>query len=187
MSGVNKVILIGRLGQDPETKFMPNGNAVTNISVATSEKWKDKTTGQPQEKTEWHRVVFFNKLAEVAGQYLTKGSNVYIEGKLETRKWQDKSGADRYTTEVKAHAMQMLDSKGEGQPQQAQQAPQQYQQAPQQQAPQMQAGYGQPQQVPQAQQDQQRQAQQQQNQQVTQQVQQMQQQPAPNLDDDIPF
>lgn len=110
--GINKVILVGNCGQDPETKYMPSGGAVTNVSVATSESWKDKQTGQPQERTEWHRVVFFNRLAEIAGQYLKKGSKVYIEGSLRTRKWQDKGGADRYTTEIVAREMQMLDSKG---------------------------------------------------------------------------
>ena len=110
--GVNKVILVGNLGNDPETRYMPSGGAVTNISVATSEQWKDKQTGQPQERTEWHRIVFFNKLAEIAGEYLRKGSKVYIEGTLRTRKWQDQSGTDRYSTEVIAGEMQMLDSRG---------------------------------------------------------------------------
>lgn len=110
--GINKVILVGNLGQDPETRYMTSGNAVTNVTVATSETWKDKTTGQPQEKTEWHRVVFFNKLAEIAGEYLKKGSKVYIEGSLQTRKWQNKEGVDQYTTEIKATEMQMLDSRG---------------------------------------------------------------------------
>ncbi|MBL4783575.1 MAG: single-stranded DNA-binding protein [Porticoccaceae bacterium] len=151
--GINKVILIGNLGQDPETRYMPSGGAVTNLTIATSESWKDKQTGQPQERTEWHRVVFFNRLAEIAGEYLKKGSKVYIEGSLRTRKWQDKStGADRYTTEIVASEMQMLDSRGGGegmgggqgggqyapqgapaaQPQRAQQAPAQ---APAQAAP----------------------------------------------------
>ncbi len=112
--GVNKVILIGNLGQDPETKSLPSGGAVTNISVATTEGWKDKQTGEKKEATEWHKVVFFDRLAEIAGQYLKKGSKVYIEGSLRTRKWQDKSGNDRYTTEVRATDMQMLDSKGGG-------------------------------------------------------------------------
>jgi len=112
--GVNKVILIGNLGQDPEVKYMPNGNAVTNITVATSESWKDKNTGQQQERTEWHRVVAFRRLAEIIGEYLRKGSKVYIEGKLQTRKWQDQSGQDRYTTEIVANDMQMLDSRGGG-------------------------------------------------------------------------
>lgn len=109
--GVNRVILIGNLGNDPETKYMPSGGAVTNITVATSEQWKDKATGQAQERTEWHRVVFFNKLAEIAGEYLRKGSKVYVEGSLRTRKWQDQSGQDRYTTEIVANEMQMLDGK----------------------------------------------------------------------------
>lgn len=110
--GVNKVILVGNLGQDPETRYMPSGGAVTNISVATSETWKDKQTGEPQERTEWHRVAFFNRLAEIAGEYLKKGSKVYIEGSLRTRKWQDQNGQDRYTTEIIANEMQMLDSRG---------------------------------------------------------------------------
>jgi len=113
--GVNKVILVGNLGNDPETRYMPSGGAVTNITVATSESWKDKQTGQPQERTEWHRIVFFNRLAEIAGEYLRKGSKVYLEGSLRTRKWQDKSGQDRYTTEIVAAEMQMLDSRGSGQ------------------------------------------------------------------------
>ncbi len=112
--GVNKVILVGNIGQDPEMKYMPSGNAVTNVSVATSEQWKDKQTGQPQERTEWHRVVFFNRLAEIAGEYLRKGSKVYVEGSLRTRKWQDQSGQDRYTTEIVASEMQMLDGRTEG-------------------------------------------------------------------------
>lgn len=113
--GINKVILIGNLGQDPETRYMPSGGAVTNITLATSETWTDKQTGEPQERTEWHRVVFFNRLAEIAGEYLKKGSKVYLEGSLRTRKWQDKNtGADRYTTEIVASEMQMLDSRGDG-------------------------------------------------------------------------
>ncbi|HHI94490.1 MAG TPA: single-stranded DNA-binding protein, partial [Gammaproteobacteria bacterium] len=112
--GVNKVILIGNLGQDPEVKYMPNGGAVTNVTIATSESWKDKNTGEQKENTEWHRVVFFRRLAEIAGEYLKKGSKVYIEGKLQTRKWQDQSGNDRYTTEIIANEMQMLDSRGGG-------------------------------------------------------------------------
>lgn len=112
--GVCKVILIGNLGQDPETRYMPNGGAVTNISVATSETWKDKTTGQPQERTEWHKVVFFNRLAEIVGEYLRKGSKVYVEGTLRTRKWQGQDGQDRYTTEIVAGEMQMLDSRPQG-------------------------------------------------------------------------
>ena len=110
--GVNKVILIGNLGQDPEVRYMPNGGAVCNITVATSETWKDKNTGESQEKTEWHRVVMFRRLAEIAGEYLKKGSKVYLEGRLQTRKWQDQQGQDRYTTEIVADEMQMLDSRG---------------------------------------------------------------------------
>jgi len=112
--GVNKVILVGNLGNDPETRAFPNGDMVTNITVATSETWKDKQTGQPQERTEWHRVVFHRRLAEIAGEYLHKGSKVYIEGALKTRKWQGKDGQDRYTTEIVAREMQMLDSRGSG-------------------------------------------------------------------------
>ncbi len=112
--GINKVILIGNLGNDPETRYTQSGAAVTNISLATSESWKDKQTGQPQERTEWHRVVFFNRLAEIAGEYLRKGSKVYVEGSLRTRKWQDQSGQDRYTTEIVGNEMQMLDSRGSG-------------------------------------------------------------------------
>jgi single-strand DNA-binding protein len=110
--GVNKVILVGNLGNDPETRYTQAGAAITNISVATSETWKDKQTGQQQERTEWHRVVFFNRLAEIAGEYLRKGSKVYVEGSLRTRKWQDQSGQDRYTTEIVGNEMQMLDSRG---------------------------------------------------------------------------
>lgn len=131
MSGINKVIILGRLGQDPEIKYMPNGNAVANVSVATSEKWKDKDTGQVNERTEWHRVVLFGKIAEIAGQYLKKGSQAYFEGTLRTRKWQDNQGQDRYSTEIVVDmkgTMQMLDS-GQQQPQQRQ-APQQAQQRP---------------------------------------------------------
>lgn len=112
--GVNKVILVGNLGNDPEVRSTPAGVPVTNVSVATSETWKDKQTGQSQERTEWHRVVFFNRLAEIAAQYLRKGSKVYIEGSLRTRKWQDKDGQDRYTTEIMGNEMQMLDSRGTG-------------------------------------------------------------------------
>ena len=113
--GVNKVILVGNLGRDPETRYMPSGSAVTNLRVATSEQWKDKTTGENQERTEWHSVAMFGRLAEIAAEYLRKGSKVYIEGKLRTRKWQDKTdGKDRYTTEIIADEMQMLDSKGGG-------------------------------------------------------------------------
>ena len=109
--GINKVILVGHLGKDPETKYMPSGGAVTNVTIATSESWKDKTSGEKQEKTEWHRVVFFNKLAEIAGEYLKKGSQVYVEGSLRTRKWQNKEGVDQYTTEIVANEMQMLGGK----------------------------------------------------------------------------
>ncbi len=110
--GVNKVILIGNLGNDPEIRYMPSGGAVTNVSIATSDSWKDKNTGQMQERTEWHRVVFFNRLAEIAGEYLKKGSKVYVEGRLQTRKWQGQDGQDRYTTEIVANSLQMLDSRG---------------------------------------------------------------------------
>ncbi|MBL4816127.1 MAG: single-stranded DNA-binding protein [Shewanella sp.] len=170
--GVNKVILVGNLGKDPEVRYMPNGNAVANFTVATSESWKDQQ-GQQQERTEWHNIVMYRRLAEVAGEYLKKGSKVYIEGKLQTSKWQDQAtGQDRYKTEINANEMQMLDSRGQGggqqggygqqqgqqqqsggyqqAPQQQQQAPQQRQQAPQQQASQ-QSGYGQQQAAPQQQ------------------------------------
>lgn len=110
--GVNKAILIGNLGGDPEIRYMPSGGAVANLNVATSESWKDKTTGQTQDRTEWHRVVMFNRLAEICGEYLKKGSKIYIEGSIRTRKWQDKEGQDRYTTEIVATEMQMLDSRG---------------------------------------------------------------------------
>jgi len=152
MASINKVILVGNLGQDPEVKYMPSGGAVTNISIATTDTWKDKSTGEKKENTEWHRVVFFNRLAEIVGEYLRKGSQVYIEGNLRTRKWQDQSGADRYSTEIVAREMQMLGGRAGGssdfapQQQQSQQgggAPQQS--APQQNAPQQQA----PQQAPQ--------------------------------------
>ena len=112
--GVNKVILIGNLGKDPETRSLPSGEAVANITLATSESWKDKQTGEQKEKTEWHKVVFFKRLAEIVGQYLKKGSQVYIEGALRTRKWQDKEGKDHYSTEVVASEMQMLGGKGGG-------------------------------------------------------------------------
>lgn len=133
--GVNRVILVGNLGKDPEIRYMPNGGAVANLTVATSETWKNKQTGEQEEKTEWHRIVMFNRLGEIAGEYLKKGSKVYLEGKLQTRKWQDNNGQDRYTTEIVADELQMLDSRGDGggqkggqsgyqqQPQQAQQAP----------------------------------------------------------------
>ncbi len=144
MSGVNKVIIVGRLGQDPEAKYLPSGGAVTNASVATSEKWKDKNTGQPQERTEWHRIVFFNKLGEIAGEYLKKGSMVYVEGSLRTRKWEAQDGTDRYTTEIVASELQMLDGKTDRAPDSSQQA---YSQAASpkqkmaQQAPQAPAGF----------------------------------------------
>jgi single-strand DNA-binding protein len=128
--GVNKVILIGNLGADPETRFLPSGGAVTNVNLATGEAWKDKQTGQMQERTEWHRVIFFNKLGEVAGEYLKKGSKVYVEGSIRTRKWQGQDGQDRYTTEIVASEMQMLDGRGDGQPSKngGMQASQSYQQ-----------------------------------------------------------
>lgn len=113
MASVNKVILIGNLGRDPEVRYLPDGGAVTNVSVATTEVWKDKN-GEKQERTEWHRVAFFGRLAEIAGEYLKKGSPVYIEGSLRTRKWQDKDGQDRYTTEIVASDMKMLGSRGGG-------------------------------------------------------------------------
>ncbi|MDR9826439.1 single-stranded DNA-binding protein [Vibrio sp. FNV 38] len=183
--GVNKVILVGNLGNDPEIRYMPNGSAVANITIATSESWRDKATGEQREKTEWHRVALFGKLAEVAGEYLRKGSQVYIEGQLQTRKWQDQSGQDRYTTEVVVQGfngvMQMLGGRaqqGGGMPAGgAQQGGQQ-------------GGWGQPQQ-PAAQQPRQQAAPQQQHQ-PQQQPQPQQQQPQYNeppmdFDDDIPF
>jgi len=112
--GVNKVILVGNLGKDPETRYMPSGSAVTNLTLATSESWKDKQTGENQERTEWHKVAMFGKLAEIAAEYLRKGSQVYIEGKLRTRKWQDKEGKDRWTTEIVADEMNMLGGKSGG-------------------------------------------------------------------------
>ncbi|MCH1930302.1 single-stranded DNA-binding protein [Shewanella sp. A25] len=137
--GVNKVILVGNLGQDPEVRYMPNGNAVANITVATSESWKDQQ-GQQQERTEWHRVVLFGKLAEITGEYLRKGSQVYLEGKLQTRKWKDQSGQDRYTTEIvvdQGGSMQMLGGRAQGQGAQMGGMPQNsgYQSAPAQSAP----------------------------------------------------
>lgn len=180
--GVNKVIIIGNLGNDPDTKYMPSGNAVTNITVATSESWKDKQTGQKQERTEWHRIVFFNRLAEIAGEYLRKGSKVYIEGSLRTRKWQDQSGQDRYTTEIVASEMQMMDSRndnGGGQQQYQQQGGYQ-QQTPQQ------GGYQQ--QAPQQQYQQQAPQQQQYQQSPDQRAPAPQQAPGfDDFDDDIPF
>ena len=115
--GVNKVILIGNVGNDPEVRYMPNGNAVANLSLATSESWKDKQTGQQQERTEWHNLVFFNRIGEIAGEYLRKGSKIYVEGQLRTNKWQDTEGKDRYKTEIVVNDMQMLDSKGDSQQQ----------------------------------------------------------------------
>jgi len=115
MASVNKVILVGNLGRDPETRYNPEGGAITNISVATTDTWKDKASGEKQERTEWHRVVFFSRLAEIAGEYLKKGSQVYIEGSLRTRKWTDKEGVEKYTTEIVADRMQMLGSRaGQG-------------------------------------------------------------------------
>lgn len=110
--GVNKVIIVGNLGADPEVRYMPSGGAVANVTIATSETWKDKQSGDKQERTEWHRVVFFNRLAEIAGEYLRKGAKVYVEGSLRTRKWQDQGGAERYMTEIVASEMQMLDGRG---------------------------------------------------------------------------
>ena len=112
--GINKVILVGNLGADPEVRYTASGSAVANLSIATTDGWKDKTTGENQTRTEWHRVVLFNRLGEIAGEYLKKGSQVYIEGSLQTRKWQDKSGADRYTTEIVGREMQMLGGRGQG-------------------------------------------------------------------------
>jgi len=157
MAGVNKVIILGNLGKDPEVRFMPNGGGVANLTIATSETWKDKQTGEQKEKTEWHRVVMFGKLAEIAGEYLKKGSKVYIEGSLQTRKWTNQQGQDQYTTEVVVQGfngtMQMLDSRGQGAGGQSGgfsgqgQAPQQqggFSGQAAQQAPQQQGGYSQP-------------------------------------------
>lgn len=112
--GINKVILVGNLGADPETRYTPSNTAVTNLRLATSESWRDRNSGETQERTEWHRVVMFNRLAEIAAEYLRKGSKVYVEGKLQTRKWQDQNGQDRWSTEIVANEMQMLDSRGGG-------------------------------------------------------------------------
>ncbi|UTA79007.1 single-stranded DNA-binding protein [Halomonas sp. XH26] len=145
--GINKVILIGNLGQDPEVRFTQGGTAVANLNIATSDSWMDRNSGQRQERTEWHRVILFKKTAEIAQQYLKKGSKVYIEGRLQTRKWQDQSGQDRYTTEVVANDMQMLDSGGQQQaPQQSvhQQPPQNQQRGGYQQPPPNNSGYGAP-------------------------------------------
>lgn len=125
MSSVNKVIILGNLGADPESRFAPSGDAICNVRIATSETWKDKTTGERKEATEWHRVTFYGKLAEIAGQYLRKGSQVYIEGSLRTRKWQDQSGQDRYSTEIRADEMKMLGKREGGE--QSAPAPQQRQ------------------------------------------------------------
>ncbi|WP_250156357.1 single-stranded DNA-binding protein [Vibrio alginolyticus] len=174
---VNKVILVGNLGNDPEIRYMPNGGAVANITIATSDSWRDKATGEQREKTEWHRVVLFGKLAEVAGEYLRKGSQVYIEGQLQTRKWQDQSGQDRYSTEVVVQGfngvMQMLGGRaqGGGAPMGGQQ--------------QQQGGWGQPQQP--AQQQYNAPQQQQPQQQAPQQSQQQYNEPPMDFDDDIPF
>jgi single-strand DNA-binding protein len=114
--GINKVILVGNLGADPEIRYLPSGGAVATLRLATSDAWKDKQTGQLQERTEWHRVVLFNRLGEVAGEYLKKGAKIYIEGSIRTQKWQDKNGQDRYTTEIVGQEMQMLDSRGQSGP-----------------------------------------------------------------------
>jgi single-strand DNA-binding protein len=117
MASVNKVIVVGNLGADPETRYLPSGEAVTNIRVATTDRWKDKASGEMKEATEWHRIAFFGRLAEIAGEYLKKGSQVYVEGSLRTRKWQDKEGHDRYSTEIRGDVMQMLGSRsGSGEP-----------------------------------------------------------------------
>lgn len=133
MASVNKVIIVGNLGRDPETRYLPNGDAVANVAIATTDKWKDKQSGEQREQTEWHRVSFFGKLAEIVGQYLTKGSQVYVEGKLQTRKYTDKDGVEKFATEIRADTMQMLGGKGgnsEGN------APRQQGNAPRQAAPQ---------------------------------------------------
>ena len=122
MASVNKAILVGHLGKDPETRYAPSGDAICNITLATSEAWRDKATGEKREATEWHKVAFFGKLAEIAGQYLRKGSQVYIEGSIRTRKWQDKDGQDRYTTEIRADEMKMLGSRQDGDGGQSQQS-----------------------------------------------------------------
>lgn len=198
--GINKVILVGNLGQDPEVRFMPNGGAVANITIATSESWRDKQSGEQKERTEWHRVVLFGKLAEVAGEYLRKGSQVYIEGQLQTRKWQDQNGQDRYSTEVVVQGfngvMQMLGGRqggGQAQGQAMGGAPQQQNNWGQQQAaPQAQPQGGFQQQAPQQQSAPQQGGYQQQAKPAPQQA--PQQQPAPqyneppmDFDDDIPF
>jgi len=145
MASVNKVILVGNLGRDPETRSLPSGDQVTNIAIATTDKWKDKNSGEQMESTEWHRVSFFGRLAEIAGQYLRKGSQVYIEGKLQTRKWVDKDGVEKYSTEIRADSMQLLGSRdggqGGGNTQQQPQQRQQPQQPQRQQAPAPRNGY----------------------------------------------
>ncbi len=128
--GVNKAIILGSLGQDPDIRYTASGAAVANISIATNEQWKDKESGEMQERTEWHRVVFFGRLAEIVGEYLRKGSQVYIEGRIQTRKWQDKEGQDRYTTEIVANEMQMLGSKSGGTTASFDKTPEQQQSAP---------------------------------------------------------
>lgn len=133
--GVNKVIIVGNLGQDPEVRYLPQGGAVANLTVATSESWTDKATNEKKEQTEWHRVVIYQRLAEIAGEYLRKGSKVYLEGKLKTRKWTDKDGVERYTTEIVANELQMLDGKQDGQQQARQQSAPAPAQQPRQQAP----------------------------------------------------
>ncbi|EOD77822.1 Single-stranded DNA-binding protein [Grimontia indica] len=173
--GVNKVILIGNLGNDPEVRYLPNGGAVANLTVATSETWRDKNTGENKEMTEWHRVVMYRRLAEIAGEYLKKGSKVYLEGRLQTRKWQGQDGQDRYTTEIVANEMQMLDSRAGGGMGQG---------APMQQQPQ-QGGWGQPQQPQQS--NYQPQQQQPAHQQPPQQQAPQQYNELPDFDDDIPF
>ncbi|GAB7228903.1 single-stranded DNA-binding protein [Vibrio rotiferianus] len=175
--GVNKVIIMGNLGQDPEVKYSANGNAIANITVATSETWRDKATGEQREKTEWHRVVLFGKTAEIAGEYLRKGSQVYLEGQLQTRKWQDQNGQDRYTTEVVVQwpsgQMQLLGGRQGGAPMGGGQQQQQQQ-----------GGWGQPQQPAQQQYNA---PQQQPQQQAPQQPQQQYNEPPMDFDDDIPF
>lgn len=192
--GINKVILIGNLGADPEVRYMPQGGAVANLTVATSESWTDKATNERKEQTEWHRVVIYQRLAEIAGEYLRKGSKVYLEGRLKTRKWQDQQGVERYTTEIIASELQMLDGRGEGQQQGGGMAGGQqqggYQQrAPQQSAPQQNAGYQQA--APQQNYQQPQQGNYQKPAQNYQQPQQSQQRPPAeptiDFDDDIPF
>jgi len=192
--GINKVILIGNLGADPEVRYMPQGGAVANLTVATSESWTDKATNERKEQTEWHRVVIYQRLAEIAGEYLRKGSKVYLEGRLKTRKWQDQQGVERYTTEIIASELQMLDGRGEGQQQGGgmgggQQQGGYQQRAPQQSAPQQSAGYQQA--APQQNSQQPQQGNYQKPTQNYQQPQQSQQRPPAeptiDFDDDIPF